>query len=194
MTDETQAAQDTTTSAEPVQSDVAATPEAAPSAPAAEPAADAGQPVEYADFNVPEGLEIDADVLGSFKEVARELGISQEHAQKLIDLQAGLVQKQAEAMQAALTAQAQQWADAVKADKDLGGERYDATVTAAAKAVERFGTPELRTLLNETGLGNHPEMVRAFYRIGQALSEDNLVQGGTQTTGKSLAERLWGTQ
>lgn len=186
MTDSTQgaAAPDTTTSAaEPVQSDAAVTPEAGATAPAAEPTADAGQqpPVEYTDFSVPEGMEIDADVLGSFKGIAKELGISQEAAQKLIDLQTGLTQKQAEATQAALAAQAQQWADTVKADKEIGGERYAQTVETAAKAVEKFGSPELRTLLNESGLGNHPELVKFCHRIGQALSEDTLVQGGTQT-------------
>lgn len=183
MTDSTQAAaapETTTSAAEPVQSDAVVAPAAEVQAPAAEVPADAGQPVEYADFSVPEGLEIDADVLGSFKEVARELGIPQDAAQKLIDLQAGLVQKQAEATQAALAAQAQQWEAAVKADKELGGERYAQTVETAVKAIERFGSPELRTLLNESGIGNHPELVKFCHRIGQSLSEDGLVMGGTQ--------------
>lgn len=195
MTDSTQAAaapETTTSAAEPVQSDAVVAPAAEVQAPAAEAPADAGQPVEYADFSVPEGLEIDADVLGSFKGIAQELGISQESAQKLIDLQAGLVQKQADATQAALAAQAQQWADSVKADKEIGGERYAQTVETAAKAVEKFGSPELRTLLNESGLGNHPELVKFCHRIGQALSEDSMVQGGTQNGAKSLEERLWG--
>ena len=40
-----------------------------------------------------------------------------------------------------------------------------------------FGTPELRDVLNMTGLGNHPEIIRAFYRAGKAISEDAFVSG-----------------
>ena len=48
----------------------------------------------------------------------------------------------------------------------------------ARKAVEQFGTPELRTLLDESGLGSHPEVVRFFYRAGKAIGDDNFVAAG----------------
>jgi hypothetical protein len=31
--------------------------------------------------------------------------------------------------------------------------------------VQNHGTPALRQLLNETGLGNHPELVRFVHRL-----------------------------
>ena len=47
-------------------------------------------------------------------------------------------------------------------------------MATARRAIERFGTPALRQLLNETGLGNHPEMVRLAVRVGRALAEDSV--------------------
>lgn len=192
MTDSTQAsAPETPTSAAvDVQSGAPATAPvteqapAVPEAPAAATAEATGQPatpVEYTDFAVPEGLEMDAEVLTNFKGIAKELGIPQEAAQKLIDLQASLETKRSAAAEQAQAEQAQQWAAQIKADKELGGENYSKTVETAIKAVEKYGSPELRSLLNETGIGNHPELVKFCHRIGKALSEDGLVMGGTQS-------------
>ena len=155
----------------------------------------AGAPEEYADFTVPDGVEMDADVLTEFKGIAKELGISQETAQKFIDLQAGMETKRAEALQQALADQSQQWMDQVKNDKEIGGEQYDSTVKLATKTIEAFGSPELRAVLNDSGLGNHPELVKFCHRIGKAMSEDGLVMGGSQEGGeKDIASRLWGQQ
>jgi hypothetical protein len=36
--------------------------------------------------------------------------------------------------------------------------------------VREFGTPELFNMLESTGVGDHPEAVRAFARVGKALA------------------------
>src|SRR5690554_3998321 len=215
MTDETQAAaaQDTTaaTQAEAAQSegsvltpDAPTTPAQPDPAPAAEgeagkgegegkdteadgKPADAGAPTEYADFTLPEGTEIDADVMTEFKGLAKELGITQEAAQKLIDLQASMEQKRAETLQQMVADQSQQWANQVKNDPEIGGENYDQSVALAVKTIETFGSPKLRTLLNDSGLGNHPELVKFCHRIGKAISEDKLVMGGTQNSSGEMS-------
>jgi hypothetical protein len=35
-------------------------------------------------------------------------------------------------------------------------------------------------MLNQTGLGNHPEVVRFCAKAGRAVSEDKVVTGGNQ--------------
>jgi len=202
MTDSTQASapEATTSAATDVQSGATVeTPEQAPATPetpAPEKTDGDGQPQgapdDYADFKLADGAELDAEVLTSFKGIAKELGISQEAAQKLLDLQGQLDSKRMQALEAAQAEQSQRWADAVKADKELGGENYDKTVETAIKAVEKFGSPELRSLLNETGIGNHPELVKFCHRIGKALSEDSLVMGGDQKPGARTADVLFG--
>lgn len=138
-------------------------------------------PEAYADFTLPEGYEMDGEILESFKGLAKELNVSQEKAQKFIDLQTQLATKQAEAYQAAVVAQGQQWAAEIKNDPQLGGENYDKSVASAVKVIQAFGDESLSHLLNESGLGNHPALFKFCHRISAAISEDKFVMPGSQT-------------
>ena len=51
-------------------------------------------------------------------------------------------------------------------------------------ALKAFATPELRELLQKSGLGNHPEIIRFMYRAGKAISTDDYV-GASQGSGAS---------
>ena len=180
--------------AEPV-AEVPAATEGEPEAAQAPEADGQQEAAEYTDFTVPEGVEMNAEVVAEFKAIAKELGIPQESAQKLIDLQVRMESGRTEAIQKAIADQSRQWAETIKADKEFGGEKFDQTKAVAIKAVERYGSPELRSLLNESGLGNHPEMVKLFHRVGQSISEDGLVLPGTQsntTSNKRTADVLFG--
>lgn len=141
----------------------------------------AGAPEAYEDFTLPEGMEMDADVLGEFKGLAKELNIPQDKAQKLIDFQTQLATKQAEQYQAAVTKQSQDWAAAIKNDPDVGGENYDKSVASAIKVIQSFGDPALTELLNQSGLGNNPALFKFCHRISAAISEDKFVMPGSQT-------------
>lgn len=133
-------------------------------------------PEKY-EFKAPEGVELDTELLGEFEGIARELNLTQEDAQKVADIGAKLAQKfqtkQAEVVQEART----EWAKQTTADKEIGGDKLAENIAVAEKALATFGSPELRALLKESGLGNHPEVVRAFVRVGKAISEDGLVVG-----------------
>jgi len=74
-----------------------------------------------------------------------------------------------------------QWVEASTTDKEFGGEKLTENLSVAKKALDAFGSPELRTLLNESGLGNHPEIIRILYRAGKAISEDQMVSGNKGT-------------
>ncbi|EAS2156612.1 peptidase [Salmonella enterica] len=149
-----------------------------------------GAPEKY-EFTTGEGVELDAEALKDFEPVARELNLTNEQAQKLVDaypkILAGVQQRQAEAWQA----QTEQWAADVKADKEIGGDKLTANLSAAQRALAQFGTPELKEYLEGTGLGNHPELVKAFIKIGKAMSEDGMVDGSNQGQ-RSAAEVLYG--
>lgn len=153
-----------------------------------------GAPEAYEDFKLPDGMEMDADVLGEFKGLAKELNIPQAQAQKLIDFQTQLASKQAEAYQAAVTKQSQDWAASIKNDPEIGGANYDKSVQSAIKVIQSFGDPALTELLNTSGLGNHPALFKFCHRISSAISEDKFVLPGSQsTTGrKSDAEVFYG--
>ena len=141
-----------------------------------------GAPEAYEDFTLPEGMEMDVEILGEFKNLAKELNIPQAKAQQLIDFQSQLASKQAEAYQAAVTKQAQDWAAEIKNDPEIGGENYDKSVASAIKVIQSFGDPALTELLNTSGLGNHPALFKFCHRISAAISEDKFVLPGSQTT------------
>jgi hypothetical protein len=153
-----------------------------------------GAPEEYAPFELPEGFAADGPVMDSFKATAKELNLPQDAAQKVVALGAQLVQQTQQQMRDAWTATQEQWVNTIKTDAEIGGAQMNERVAVAVKALDRFGSPELRKALNETGMGNHPEVVRAFYRIGLAISEDTLVTSTTKAAGnKDAADILYGS-
>jgi hypothetical protein len=139
-----------------------------------------GAPEKY-EFKLPEGVKLEGDQLAAIEKFARELNLSQEQAQKLVDRD---IQTRADATAELLTkgeALAKQWEAETRSDKEIGGEALPANLAVAKKALDAFGTPKLREYLNETGLGNNPEVVKLFVRIGKAISEDGYVTtGGAQ--------------
>ncbi len=143
--------------------------------------AETSAPETYEDFTLPEGMEMDTDVLGEFKNLAKELNIPQAKAQQLIDFQTQLATKQAEQYQAAVAKQSQDWAAAIKNDPEIGGENYDKSVASAIKVIQSFGDPALTELLNTSGLGNHPALFKFCHRISAAIAEDKFVMPGSQT-------------
>ncbi|HCM7359886.1 TPA: peptidase [Klebsiella aerogenes] len=149
-----------------------------------------GAPEKY-EFTAAEGVDLDTEALKDFEPVARELNLTNEQAQKLVDaypkILAGVQQRQAEAWQA----QTEEWAATVKADKEIGGDKLTANLGVAQRALDTFGTPELKEYLNGTGLGNHPELVKAFIKVGKAMSEDGMVTG-KESGQRSAAEVLYG--
>lgn len=149
-----------------------------------------GAPEKY-EFTAAEGVDLDTEALKDFEPVARELNLTNEQAQKLVDaypkILAGVQQRQAEAWQA----QTEEWAATVKADKEIGGDKLTANLGVAQRALDSFGTPALKEYLNGTGLGNHPELVKAFVKVGKAMSEDGVVTG-KESGQRSAAEVLYG--
>lgn len=148
-----------------------------------------GAPEQYEDFSAPEGVELDVELTGELKTLAKELNLSQADAQRVADLGAKLAEKFA-GQQTEVLAQARtEWTEQSRADKEFGGDKIDANLAVAKRALDTFGTPELRQLLNESGLGSHPEIIRAFYRAGKTISEDSLVTGGgLKTAGPKTPE------
>ena len=155
-----------------------------------------GAPEQYEDFAAPEGVQLDAELVGDLKTIAKELNLSQKDAQRVADLGPKLMQK-LQGHQAEAFAQIRQtWADTAKADKEIGGEAFAENLGVAKKALDSFGTPELRTLLNESGIGNHPELIRFMVRAGKAISSDTFVAGERGAAGarRDLASNLYRKQ
>ena len=115
----------------------------------------------------PEGFELDKGVEAEFRAVAGEAGLSQEVVDKLKGVQIKLYEKQAEQHAAVVT----KWGEDLKTDKELGGLDHDAKLGRAGFVLNEFFSPEIAKMMDTTGIGNHPEFVRGFYKIGLLMGE-----------------------
>lgn len=137
-----------------------------------EPAASKA-PEKY-EFKAQEGQTLAPEVMSEFSKVAKEMDLSQDQAQKLVD---SVAPQMLQAQQALHAKQVADWTESAKTDKEFGGEKLSENLAVAKKALDTFGTPELTKLLNDTGLGNHPEIIRAFYKAGKQISQGAFVSG-----------------
>ncbi len=139
-------------------------------------------PENYEDFTLPEKMEEDKELLEKALPVFKELNLSQEQAQKLVNLQTEYIQEAAKEQQDVWEKTKEDWRDEAKNDKEFGGAAFDENVALAKKGRDAFGSTEFNNMLDITGAGDHPEMVRFLIKAGKAVSEHEILQG-TQHTG-----------
>lgn len=168
----------------------------------AEAAAANAPPEEYADFAVADGIVLDPEMITAFKPLAKELGLNQGNAQKLVDLAVQVQQRTIDGIFEMHETRKATWLAEAKADPEIGADvsLWDENVEGSAAnsvAVRAFnsisqGHPGLKAAVDELGIGNHPEFLRLMFRIGKTMREDTFEQsgsgGGTKTT---VAKSLW---
>jgi len=132
-----------------------------------------GAPERY-EFKAPEGVTYDSKVLEAFEASARNSNLSQAQAQQILDKVAPtLAARQSEQIQAIQ----QGWLESSRSDKEFGGDRLTESLTYARGAMEKYGTPELGNFLEESHLGNHPELVRFMVRVGRQVGDVTASKG-----------------
>lgn len=137
---------------------------------------DSTVPEAYEEFKLPENVQWDATTGEEFKSIAKEMGLSQENAQKLVDLGAKMVSGQEESMGKMIADQSTAW------QKESLQQFKQADIDIANKAIMQFADTDTIELLQTTGLGNNPLIVGLFNKIGQAMQEGNMPLGANQQT------------
>lgn len=144
------------------------------------------------EFTLPEGVTLNEALLEEATPVFKELNLTQEQAQKLVDIQVRNQQTAYKAQVDAWELTTQNWKRAAETDQEYGGATFKDNLAVARRALNEFGTKELKEALDLTGTGNHPEILRFFYRVGKAISEDKVRVGNPSSGSKSAAEILFG--
>ena len=156
---------------------------------------DGKAPEEYEKFDLPEGMEYNEELAREFGGIAKELGLPQEAAQKLVDHYIGLVQKGAAEQSGAFAKTRADWVAAAKKDSEYGGADFEKNLAVAGRALDELGSPELKKYLNDSGLGDNPELIRLCYRAGKLLAEDvppgSVVGGKGALTEEQLAKDIY---
>jgi len=78
---------------------------------------------------------------------------------------------------------------------------FEENVAIAKNAMQQFMSPSMGQMLGMPseenpmgmGLGNHPEVVRLFYRIGKAMQDSNLVVGDAKASDENALARMYPT-
>lgn len=144
-------------------------------------------PEKYA-LTFEEGLFAPEQISGAEAQF-RELNLSNETAQKLVDL-AAANQRAAQEQHAT---QVEGWKEDVRTDKEMGGANFEATVMQARAGLKAFDQGgQVFAMLQQTGYANHPAVIRFLSRIGKAHGEDDAITGKGTGKDRPLWERLYG--
>jgi hypothetical protein len=139
-----------------------------------------GAPVEYAQFTVPDGYELDAGVAKEASSIFKTMNLSQAQAQQLVDFYTQKTTESANQPYQAWNEMQEQWVKEVKADPQLG-PKLNEVKTTIARAIDGLGDPKLaasfREAMDFTGAGNNPAFIKAFYKLAQMVTEGGHVAG-----------------
>lgn len=172
----------TTTPTEPAKTDAAAKTDGKTD-PAAKTDKPVGPPEKYEAFTVPEGYELNKDLLTKAEPIFRELGLTQDAAQKLVSLysEAAVAAAQEPLRQYEATREA--WRGEVVKDPTLGNGTDDlkpevkAVLARTVDSLPPKDAEAFREVLTITGAGDNPAFIRAFYQLAQRMTEGGLVKG-----------------
>jgi len=145
-------------------------------------------PPTYDPFTLPEGVSLDQERVNKFTEILGELERSgkadhaavQQFGQKAVEFHIEEVKKAVTDVtslyQQTWERQKTEWKDSFLKDPEIGGNRFQTTVDAARNFIRTHGgTPEqqqeFRNVMESSGLGNHPAVIRLLANAGAAMKE-----------------------
>lgn len=134
------------------------------------------------------------DELKAVIDFAKENKLSNEQAQKILDREIALSETFNDKQKKVLEERQAAWLTQAMNDPEIGGEKVNENVELSKRVLQKFGTPELNKVLDDTKLGNYPELVRVFARIGRAMEPGKLIiPNSTNETPTSAAKLIYGS-
>lgn len=151
-------------------------------------------PEKY-ELKLSENSPLTQDALTRIESLAKEKGLTNDQAQLLVQAEENSLTSYKKKQDDDFTVVKNQWAEAVKNDKEIGGENLKQSIEFSKRVIERFAAEEFKKTLDVTGLGQHPEVVRLLARVGKAMSNDQLILPGAQGEGKKeMKDIFYGSQ
>ena len=126
-------------------------------------------PDVYDPFKLPEGMEVNPDLMKEATDIFKDLNLTQDQAQKLVEFDIKRTQDADTKVGEAWTELTEGWKKESNSDKEFGGANLDANLAIAKKGRDAFGNKEFASMLEITGVGNHPEMIRFLFKLGSKL-------------------------
>lgn len=132
-----------------------------------------GRPEAPDGYEIP-GASTDDPMVSWYKETAHKLGLTQKAASEMFKSFGSLVQDH---QAKEITRQQEVSDNYIKQMKQEYGASFDERIQCAQRALQEFGSPELRQLLSNPLIGNNPAVIQAFSDVGRRLLEHSGVRG-----------------
>lgn len=150
--------------------------------------AEPAPPPTYEPFTLPDNAPLEPERISEFTNLLSELELSgkadhaavQQFGQKAIEFHINETTKTVEAytkkMIDAFENQKTEWRESFQKDPEIGGNRQQTTLEAAKRFIATHGgtseqQAQFRSILDSSGLGNHPAMIRLLANASVAMSE-----------------------
>ncbi len=149
------------------------------------------EPKPY-EFKVPEGFDLDSGMVEAATPLLQKYKVTGEDAQALADLVTQKVQRELDGFHESCAQRVEEWKRSLVDDAEVGGKNLRQNLGVGLKALNRFGDTELVEVLRDSGLEYHPAVVKFFYRVGVAISEDVSVGRSSAARTQKTATLLYG--
>jgi hypothetical protein len=154
---------------------------------------DALVPEKYDAWTVPEGYELDAGLVDEASPIFKELGLTQEASQKLVDFYAKHALKSSDDAMKAWMETRSEWREDMKSDPVLGklvGKDGNfgpdsPLVRTINRALDGLQNPKLvsdfKAAMNLTGGGDNPAFVQVLHALASKVTEGTSYASGSPT-------------
>lgn len=151
-----------------------------------------GESIDDYFFEFAPETPINKPLLDSFKNFALENKMSIATAKKIAHFYDAQMQK-SNAQQFAKSHEEQvKMRNICVNDPEIGGAKFHENLRLAKAGIRRFDSDgNLAKILDETGFGSHPEVLRFMHRVGKAFAESPMVTGAKPKHELSTAELFY---
>lgn len=122
--------------------------------------------------SLPEGWKVDEESAKEFSEIAANLKLDNAQANQLASYGYQFAQKTIQAYEAEKGKEIEAWGKETVEKLGADLNKHKALCGVAVEALEKE-YPDIRTILNTSGIGNKLPIVMAFSKLGEYLSQDN---------------------
>lgn len=150
------------------------------------------------DLKMPDGASFDAAHIDEILKFANENKLSKEAAQKILERDASNVanarkagaEEEQRRSQDRVEIVKEEWFNRAKSDPEFGGDKFEANTEKVFRLVEHAFGPEGKKLLDTTGLGNNPGVLKGLLKIADLhFGNDTIVNGSRTGEGKVLSDK-----
>ena len=141
---------------------------------------------------------LDENHLESLESFAKANNFNQEKADELYKTAEEILEKNTAKQAASEDSKVENWLSDSKNDPEFGRDSWDENYVKIKSFYDTHKTEELSKLLKDTGIGNHPEVLRLFYRLSkihdsysEKSKEDVYVANQPASQPKSIEELMY---